>query len=120
MPAAARIGDPTSHLPVPPSVPGVPAPPPVKTGTLVPAPRAGLPTVLINGRPAAVVGSLNVCTTPPPHAALGPGNVVLPAPGALLGPVLISGVPAARVGDQTTCKASVAGGSPDVFFGGAR
>ncbi|AOS64294.1 PAAR domain-containing protein [Actinoalloteichus hymeniacidonis] len=118
MPAAARIGDPTSHTPALPSVPGMPAPPPVRTGVLAPAPRGGLPTVLINMRPAAVVGAVNACTVPPQHALLGPGNVVLPSPAGLGSVVLIGGVPAARVGDRTTCQATVAGGSPDVFIGG--
>lgn len=63
MPAAARIGDPTSHGGV------ITAPPPPAAAAVV--------RVLIGGRPAAVEGSLHVC---PPHVELGPANVILPNP----------------------------------------
>ena len=46
MPMAARVGDPTGH-------PGVIGPP-------------GVPTVLIGGLPAATVGTLHICSFPPP------------------------------------------------------
>src|SRR4051794_37318371 len=46
MPPAARVGDPTGH-------------PGVITGP-------GVPTVLIGGQPAAVVGDLHTCGFPPP------------------------------------------------------
>ena len=47
MPNAARVGDPTPH-------PGIVAPP-------------GVPTVLINGMPAATVAaSQHICSFPPP------------------------------------------------------
>ena len=66
MPPAARLGDtdlPRRHR----------RPPP-------PAGRAAAcPTVLIGGMPAAVVGSTHVCVVPP-HAALGPANVIMPGP----------------------------------------
>ncbi|MFG2917212.1 PAAR domain-containing protein [Kitasatospora sp. NPDC048298] len=103
MPPAARTGDLTDHggaLTTPP--PG--------------APRVA--TVLIGGRPAAVVGSVHACVVPP-HLALGPGNVVLPSPGAVTrGMVLIGGLPAARMGDKTTCGATITVGAFNVLIGG--
>ncbi|MER7732594.1 PAAR domain-containing protein [Streptomyces erythrochromogenes] len=104
MPAAARTGDPTNHG-------GRLATPP-------PGAAAQVATVLIGGRPAAVVGSLHVCVVPP-HAALGPANVVMPNPAALAsGTVLIGGLPAARARDQTSCGAMVLTGALDVLIGG--
>ncbi|WEO99434.1 PAAR domain-containing protein [Streptomyces sp. FXJ1.172] len=104
MPAAARTGDPTNHG-------GVIATPP-------PGAAVRVATVLIGGRPAAVVGSLHTCAVPP-HLALGPGNVVMPNPAALTsGPVLIGGLPAARMRDQTTCGAMISGGDLTVQIGG--
>ncbi|MEU7467367.1 PAAR domain-containing protein [Streptomyces sp. NPDC044984] len=103
MPAAARTGDPTRH--------GgrITAPPPA-------AARA-VATVLIGGRPAAVVGSLHVCAIPA-HAAL-PVNVILPDPAGLTSDqVLIGGLPAARAGDRTTCGATVLPGALNVVIGG--
>ncbi|MEW2624682.1 PAAR domain-containing protein [Streptomyces sp. NPDC048106] len=104
MPGAARTGDPTSHG-------GVVATPP-------PGAAATVARVLIGGRPAAVVGSLHTCPMPP-HAALGPANVILPNPAALLtGQVLIGGLPAARAGDTTACGATVQIGALNVRIGG--
>jgi|SRR3954468_19831268 uncharacterized Zn-binding protein involved in type VI secretion len=104
MPAAARTGDPTNHG-------GVIATPP-------PGAAAAVARVLIGGRPAAVTGSLHTCVVPP-HAALGPGNVVMPNPAALAsGEVLIGGLPAARMRDQTTCGAMISGGALNVLIGG--
>jgi uncharacterized Zn-binding protein involved in type VI secretion len=75
-------------------------------------------TVLIGGRPAAVTGSLHVCVVPP-HAALGPGNVIMPNPaGALTGQVLIGGLPAARMRDTTSCGAPIISGALNVLIGG--
>lgn len=55
----------------------------------------------------------------PPHAALGPGNVIMPNPAALAtGTVLIGGLPAARARDQTSCGAMVLTGAPTVLIGG--
>ncbi|MFJ6378645.1 PAAR domain-containing protein [Kitasatospora sp. NPDC092039] len=103
MPPAARTGDLTDHggaLTTPP--PG--------------APRVA--TVLIGGRPAAVVGTLHACAVPP-HLALGPGNVVVPSTGAVTGGVvLIGGLPAARWGDKTACGATVTSGAFNVLIGG--
>ncbi|MTE17754.1 hypothetical protein F0L17_01120 [Streptomyces sp. TRM43335] len=104
MPAAARTGDPTSHG-------GLITTPP-------PGAAAAVARVLIGGRPAAVVGSLHTCPMPP-HAALGPANVVLPDPAALAtGTVLIGGVPAARAGDRTACSGTILTGAPNVLIGG--
>ncbi|MFJ9952598.1 PAAR domain-containing protein [Kitasatospora sp. NPDC091207] len=104
MPAAARTGDPTNHG-------GRIATPP-------PGAAARVATVLIGGRPAAVVGSLHVCPVPP-HAALGPGNVLVPNPAAVTGGVvLIGGLPAARARDQAACGAAVLTGAPNVLIGG--
>ncbi|MFB7122227.1 hypothetical protein DR950_04305 [Kitasatospora xanthocidica] len=104
MPPAARTGDLTDH-----------------GGALTTPPPGALKvaTVLIGGRPAAVVGTVHACVVPP-HLALGPGDVVLPSPGALAGGVvLIGGLPAARVGDKTTCGATVTVGAFNVLIGGA-
>lgn len=104
MPPAARTGDPTVHGGA------ITTPPP---GTV-----ATVSTVLIGGRPAAVVGSLHVCAIPA-HAALGPANVVLPGPAAAAGgQVLIGGLPAARAGDKTACGAVILTGAPNVLIGG--
>lgn len=104
MPAAARTGDPTNHG-------GVLATPP-------PGAAAKVATVLIGGRPAAVVGSLHTCPNPY-HAALGPANVIVPGPAALTsGPVLIGGLPAARARDRTACGAMVLTGALNVLIGG--
>jgi uncharacterized Zn-binding protein involved in type VI secretion len=99
VPAAARIGDITSH-------PGTILPP-------VP-PLPGLETVLIEDRPAAVVGCVHGCG---PHAELGPANRVLPAP-SRPPTVLVSGLPLACVGDPTVCGATIESGAPTVVVGG--
>lgn len=104
MPAAARVGDPTSH--------GgrIATPPPPVAATVA--------RVLIGGRPAAVMGSLTVCPIVP-HAALGPGNVIEPDPTALAGgTVLIGGLSAARMGDKTVCGAQILMGAVNVEIGG--
>lgn len=93
MPPAARVGDPTGH-------PGVIAPP-------------GVPSVLIVGLPAAVVGTPHICMFPPP---------LLHPPTALAPPccptVLIGGHPAARVGDMALCGSPICAGAPTVLIGG--
>lgn len=104
MPAAARTGDPTNHG-------GVIATPP-------PGAAAAVVRVLIGGRPAAVVGSLHACVIPP-HALLGPGNVIMPdLAGLASGQVLIGGLPAARARDKTTCGAMIVTGALNVLIGG--
>ncbi|WP_447007943.1 PAAR domain-containing protein [Saccharothrix isguenensis] len=100
MPSAARLGDKTSHGGT--------------IGTPPPAVAAKVATVLIEGKPAAVGGSLHVCVVPK-DVLLGPANVVVPRIG---GQVLIGGVVAARVGDSTTCQASILTGALTVHIGG--
>jgi uncharacterized Zn-binding protein involved in type VI secretion len=93
VPPAARVGDLTPH-------------PGVVTGP-------GVPTVLIGGMPAAVVGDLHTCSFPPP--AVHP-----PTPFAVGCPtVLIGGRPALRVGDMSGCGAPILPpGAPTVLIGG--
>jgi uncharacterized Zn-binding protein involved in type VI secretion len=93
MPPAARVTDATGH-------PGTIGPP-------------GVPTVLIGGMPAAVVGTTHICAFPgiPPH----PPSVILP-PGCPT--VLIGGRPAARMGDLAGCGAPIVAGCPTVVIGG--
>jgi len=91
MPAAARVGDTTVH-----------------GGTVV---GPGVPTVLIGGMPAAVLGDMHVCVIPPPSAH--PPSTPFVAGSAT---VLIQGVPALRAGDSCVCGASVAVGAPTVVI----
>lgn len=89
MPAAARVGDTTTH-----------------GGTVV---GPGVATVLIGGMPAAVVGDMHACVipSPPPHPPATPfvaGSAT----------VLVQGRPALRAGDACGCGASVVVGSPTV------
>jgi uncharacterized Zn-binding protein involved in type VI secretion len=93
VPPAARVADLTPH-------------PGVVTGP-------GVPTVLIGGMPAAVVGDLHTCSFPPP--AVHP-----PTPFAVGCPtVLIGGRPALRVGDMSGCGAPILPpGAPTVLIGG--
>ncbi|MFJ6675081.1 PAAR domain-containing protein [Actinosynnema sp. NPDC091369] len=100
MPPAARLGDKTSHG--------------GSIGTPPAAVAAVVATVLIEGKPAAVGGSLHVCVVPK-DAVMGPLNVVKPRPA---GQVRIAGVVAARVGDTTTCNANVLSGALTVHIGG--
>lgn len=102
MPPAARLGDKTSHA-------GTIGPPPPPVAVRV-------ATVLIEGVPAAVVGSVHVCVKPP-DPLLGPSNVILPPTRPPSG-VLIGGVPAAAVGDRTVCSATIVLGARTVHFGG--
>jgi len=92
VPFAARVSDPTGH-------PGVVGPP-------------GVPSVLIEGLPAAVVGTPHVCSFPPP--AVHPPSAIMP-PGCPS--VLIGGQPAARVGDLAGCGAPIVKGAAMVSIG---
>lgn len=96
MPAAARIADmhvcPMSTGPVP------------HVGGPITGP--GVPTVLIGGMPAAVVGDLVVCTGPPDSIVMGSATV------------MIGGKPAARMGDSTAHGGSIVVGLPTVMIGG--
>ncbi len=91
MPSAARITDISVH-----------------GGTVL---GPGVPTVLVGGMPAAVLGDMHVCPIPLPHPPVTPFVV-----GS--GTVLIGGRPALRVGDSCGCGASVAVGLPTVQIGG--
>lgn len=92
MPPAARVGDTTAH-------------PGVITGP-------GVPTVLIGGMPAAVVGDVHTCSFPPP-----PPHPPSPFPmGSTT--VMIGGRPALRVGDMAGCGAPIIVGAPTVMIGG--
>ncbi|GAA5037943.1 type VI secretion protein [Marivirga lumbricoides] len=84
---------------------------PMSTG---PVPHVGgpiigpcIPTVLIGGKPAAVMGDMAVCTGPPDSIILGSTTV------------LIGGKPAARVGDTCAHGGTIVGpGVPTVMIGG--
>jgi len=92
MGAAARIGDVTNH-----------------GGTVV---GPGVPTVLIGGMPAAVMGDTHACVIPPPSH--------IPSSPFILGSVtvLIGGKPALRTTDTCACGAMPAVGCPTVMIGG--
>ncbi|MEU7000209.1 PAAR domain-containing protein [Nonomuraea sp. NPDC046570] len=93
MPPAVRVLDPTGH-------------PGTVTGP-------GVPTVLIGGLPAAVMGDTHTCAMPPPAGPHPPSPIVL---GSLT--VLIGGRGAARVGDLAGCGAPILSGLPTVQIGG--
>lgn len=65
-----------------------------------------VPTVLIGGVPAAVVGDMCVCAGPPDTIVKGSTTV------------LIGGKPAARMGDQTAHGGVIVQGAPTVQVGG--
>lgn len=93
MPLAARLGDPTGH-------PGTIAGP-------------GVPTVLIAGLPAAVVGDIHTCALPP---TAGPHPPTPFPKGSLT--VLIGGRGALRIGDIAGCGAPIVAGAANVMIGG--
>ena len=92
MPPAARITDPTGHL-------GMIAGP-------------GVPTVLIGGLPAAVLGDTHTCAMPPTAGPHPPTPIVK---GSVT--VLIGGRGAARMGDLAGCGAPIVLGHPTVLIG---
>lgn len=96
MPPAARVGDMHTCPLVNGTVPHV-------GGPVLPA---GVPTVLIGGQPAAVVGSMCTCTGPPDTIVKGSATV------------LIGGMPAARMGDTTAHGGVIVAGAPNVMIGG--
>ena len=81
--------------------PGTPPPPHV--GGPVSGP--GVPTVLIGGKPAAVMGDMCTCAGPPDTIAQGEATV------------LIGGKPAATVGSMTAHGGSITVGEPTVLIG---
>lgn len=66
----------------------------------------GVPTVLVGGMPAAVVGDLAICVGPPDSIVKGSTTV------------LIGGRPAARQGDLTAHGGVIVSGFPTVQIGG--
>lgn len=82
---------------------------PMVTGTVphVGGPISGpcVPTVLIGGSPAAVVGDMCVCTGPPDTIVKGSSGV------------FIGGKPAARMGDTTAHGGIIIQGLPSVLIG---
>jgi uncharacterized Zn-binding protein involved in type VI secretion len=66
----------------------------------------GVPTVLIAGLPAAVVGNMAFCVGPPDTLVEGSATV------------LIGGMPAARLGDGTAHGGQIVLGAPTVEIGG--
>jgi uncharacterized Zn-binding protein involved in type VI secretion len=95
---AARIGD--MHI-CPMVTPGVPPVPHVGGQVMGP----GMPTVLIGGQPAAVVGDMCTCVGPPDVVVMGSVRV------------LIGGKPAARMGDSTAHGGTIVIGCPVVLIG---
>lgn len=66
----------------------------------------GVPTVLIGGLPAAVLGDMLTCVGPPDTIVKGSATV------------LIGGKPAARMGDSTAHGGTITLGCPTVLIGG--
>lgn len=95
MPPAARISD--MHVC------------PMVTGTVPhvggPISGSGVPTVLIAGMPAAVIGDMCTCVGPPDSIVAGSGTV------------MIGGKPAARMGDSTAHGGSIVIGAFTVMIG---
>jgi uncharacterized Zn-binding protein involved in type VI secretion len=86
---------------------------PMQTPAVVPIPHVGgpvigpgVPTVLIGGLPAAVVGDMCTCVGPPDAIIVGSATV------------LIADKPAARLGDSTAHGGSIVAGIPTVLIGG--
>jgi uncharacterized Zn-binding protein involved in type VI secretion len=65
-----------------------------------------VPTVLIAGMPAAVIGDMCVCVGPPDTIAAGSGTV------------MIGGKPSARLGDSCAHGGAIVVGAPTVMIGG--
>ena len=82
--------------------PGVP-PIPHVGGPIV---GPGVPTVMIGGLPAAVLGDQCVCVGPPDSIEKGSATV------------MIGGKPAARMGDTTAHGGQIVIGNPTVMIGG--
>jgi uncharacterized Zn-binding protein involved in type VI secretion len=99
MPPAARLTDMHACPMVTPAIPPVP-----HVGGPVVGP--GVPTVLIEKLPAAVIGDSCVCVGPPDAIAKGSATV------------MIGGKPAARMGDTTAHGGSIVLGAPTVIIGG--
>lgn len=96
MPLAARLTD--MH-----TCPAANGPVPHVGGPII---GPGVPTVLIAGLPAAVVGDNCTCVGPPATIVKGSSTV------------MIGGKPAARMGDSTAHGGSIVLGAPTVMIGG--
>ena len=96
---AARITD--LHV-CPMQTPGIP-PIPHVGGPII---GSGIPTVLIGGQPASVLGDTCLCVGPPDTIIVGSATV------------LIGGKPAARLGDSTAHGGVITLGFPTVLIGG--
>jgi len=72
-----------------------------------------VPTVLIGGMPAAVMGDMHACAMPTPAGPHPPSPIVKGS-----ATVLVGGRPAARLGDLSGCGAPIIMGSPLVQIGG--
>ncbi|REL30722.1 PAAR domain-containing protein [Thalassotalea euphylliae] len=83
---------------------------PMVTGTVPhvggPVSGPGVPTVVIGGMPAAVMGDMATCIGPPDTIVKGSATV------------LIGNKPAARMGDTTSHGGSIVLGMPTVLIGG--
>jgi uncharacterized Zn-binding protein involved in type VI secretion len=86
---------------------------PMQTPAVVPIPHVGgpivgpgVPTVLIGGLPASVVGDMLTCVGPPDSLVQGSTTV------------MIGGRPAARVGDTTAHGGAIVLGCFTVMIGG--
>lgn len=99
MPPAARLTD--MHL-CPMQTPGLPPIPHVGGPVVGP----GIPTVLIEKLPAAVLGDNCICVGPPDSIIKGSATV------------LIGGKPAARLGDNCAHGGTVVMGAATVMIGG--
>lgn len=97
MPPAARLTD----MHVCPKV--EPGPVPHVGGPVI---GPGIPTVMIGGMPAAVVGDKCVCVGPPDTISKGSATV------------MIGGKAAARMGDPTAHGGNILTGFPMVMIGG--
>jgi uncharacterized Zn-binding protein involved in type VI secretion len=86
---------------------------PMATPGLPPVPHVGgpiigpgCPSVMIGGRPAAVMGDSTFCVGPPNKIIMGSTSV------------MIGGKPAARLGDSTAHGGKIVGpGAPNVMIG---
>lgn len=76
-------------------------------GTIV---GPGAPTVLVGGKPVALMGDMHICAIPYPH----PMVSAFPMGSAT---VLIGGKPVLRITDACICGAMAAVGQPTVLVG---
>jgi len=73
----------------------------------------GITSVLIGGKPAAVLGDKHVCALPPTAGPHPPSALVNGSRSVLIGRRA-----AARVGDAAGCGAVIVAGAPNVQIGG--